>query len=69
LLRRFAPAGLVDAGLRKDLQLDAMQTGAALHEGLYCRSLWEKPALRWQTCRMPELREDEVLVQVHAARQ
>jgi len=25
LLRRFAPAGLVDAGLRKDLQLDARQ--------------------------------------------
>ena len=23
LLRRFAPAGLVDAGIRKDLQLDA----------------------------------------------
>ncbi|MBK8073365.1 MAG: oxidoreductase [Ramlibacter sp.] len=29
LLRRFAPAGLVDAGIRKDLRLDAMQTGAA----------------------------------------
>jgi NAD(P)-dependent dehydrogenase (short-subunit alcohol dehydrogenase family) len=26
LLRRFAPAGLVDAGLRRDLQLDAMPT-------------------------------------------
>ena len=24
LLRRFAPAGLVDAGIRKDLQLDAL---------------------------------------------
>src|SRR5882762_7796875 len=24
LLRRFAPAGLVDAGIRKDLQLDAV---------------------------------------------
>jgi len=30
LLRRFAPAGLVDAGLRKDLQLDALaRTGGA----------------------------------------
>jgi hypothetical protein len=26
LLRRFAPAGLVDAGIRKDLQLDALTT-------------------------------------------
>ena len=24
LLRRFAPAGLVDAGIRKDLRLDAL---------------------------------------------
>ncbi len=24
LLRRFAPAGVVDAGIRKDLQLDAL---------------------------------------------
>ena len=28
LLRRFAPAGLMDAGLRKDLQLDRMQATA-----------------------------------------
>ena len=28
LLRRFAPAGLMDAGLRKDLQLDARQATA-----------------------------------------
>ncbi len=27
LLRRFAPAGLVDAGIRKDLQLDAVPVG------------------------------------------
>jgi hypothetical protein len=26
LLRRFAPAGLLDAGLRRDLQLDAVTT-------------------------------------------
>ena len=28
LLRRFAPAGLVDAGIRKDLRLDAPTGGA-----------------------------------------
>jgi hypothetical protein len=28
LLRRFAPAGLVDAGLRKDLRLDAQSRAA-----------------------------------------
>ena len=28
LLRRFAPAGLVDAGIRKDLRLDAVTGGA-----------------------------------------
>ena len=27
LLRRFAPAGLVDAGIRKDLQLDVVPAG------------------------------------------
>jgi hypothetical protein len=26
MLRRFAPADLVDAGIRKDLQLDALAT-------------------------------------------
>lgn len=29
LLRRFAPAGLVDAGIRKDLQLDASAAGTS----------------------------------------
>lgn len=31
LLRRFAPAGLVDAGIRKDLQLDAPPTSRVPH--------------------------------------
>src|SRR6184192_2505172 len=31
LLRRFAPAGLVDAGIRKDLRLDALQASRATH--------------------------------------
>jgi hypothetical protein len=29
LLRRFAPAGLVDAGIRKDLRLDNSRVAAA----------------------------------------
>ena len=29
MLRRFAPAGMVDAGIRKDLQLDVAQAGRA----------------------------------------
>jgi len=29
LLRRFAPAGMVDAGIRRDLQLDAVSLGSA----------------------------------------
>ncbi len=33
LLRRFAPAGLVDAGIRKDLRLDAPIGVAASHPG------------------------------------
>lgn len=36
MLRRFAPAGLVDAGLRKDLRLDTIpayrSVNALLHE-------------------------------------
>lgn len=33
LLRRFAPAGLVDAGIRKDLQLDAVKVSQSLRTG------------------------------------
>ena len=33
LLRRFAPAGLVDAGIRKDLQLDAVAMSQPLRTG------------------------------------
>ena len=33
LLRRFAPAGLVDGGIRKDLQLDAAAAAAARTQG------------------------------------
>jgi hypothetical protein len=29
LLRRFAPAGLIDAGIRKDLRLDALAPSLA----------------------------------------
>jgi hypothetical protein len=39
LLRRFAPAGVVDAGIRQDLQLDALTAS------LPCPSVLEKESM------------------------
>ena len=49
-LRRFAPAGLVDAGIRKNLRLDAPTASRpgspswSNYEGIHSRSLWKQRA-------------------------
>ena len=67
LLRRFAPAGLVDAGIRRDLRLDAVPAGETIMKAFIVDRYGKKRALRLADMPDPELRDDDVLVEVHAA--
>ena len=67
LLRRFAPAGLVDAGIRRDLRLDATLAVETIMKAFVLDRYGKKRALRSADMPTPELRDDEVLVEVHAA--
>ena len=67
LLRRFAPAGLVDAGIRRDLRLDAVPVAENIMKAFVLDRYGKKRALRLADMPNPELRDDEVLVEVHAA--
>ena len=74
LLRRFAPAGLVDAGIRKDLRLDAptaSRPGSRVLVKLMKAFIIDRygSGARMRAGEMPdpEMREDDVLVQIHAA--
>ncbi len=67
LLRRFAPAGLVDAGIRRDLRLDAVPDSENIMKAFIVDRYGKNDGARIGRMPDPDLRQDDVLVQIHAA--